>query len=161
MRGLGGLDERRVVLIRLRGINPLGDRRSACVRISMAGLDASQTYRVGADDRLKALQRPFKKAPFRSHRPCMVAAIGPGWDRHFGYRMLAGESRDVATACSAASRTRKIGRRVLIGLADAHRTLQASPWLEPTSSEIGVRVFDVMHDVLAADRKLKPGECHR
>jgi NTE family protein len=47
------------------------------------------------------------------------------------------------------------------GLADAHRTLQASPWLKPTSSEIGVRVFDVMHDILAADRKLKPGERHR
>ena len=25
-------------------------------------------------------------------------AIGPDWDRHFGYRMLARESRDVATA---------------------------------------------------------------
>jgi NTE family protein len=46
------------------------------------------------------------------------------------------------------------------GLADAHRTLQASPWLEPTSSEIGVRVFDVMHDILASNRKLKPRERH-
>jgi NTE family protein len=34
------------------------------------------------------------------------------------------------------------------GLADAHCALQASPWLEPTPSEMGVRVFDVMHDKL-------------
>ena len=39
------------------------------------------------------------------------------------------------------------------GLADAHCALQASPWLEPTPSEIGVRVFDVMHDILVGDRK--------
>jgi len=45
------------------------------------------------------------------------------------------------------------------GLADAHIALQASPWLEPTPSEIGVRVFDVMHDILTGDRKPKPAEC--
>jgi len=44
------------------------------------------------------------------------------------------------------------------GLADAHRTLQASPWLAPMPSEIGVRVFDVMHDILTGDRKPKPAE---
>jgi len=26
--------------------------------------------------------------------------------------------------------------------------LQASPWLAPMPSELGVRVFDVMHDIL-------------
>ena len=34
------------------------------------------------------------------------------------------------------------------GVADAQATLQASPWLAPTPSELGVRVFDVMHDML-------------
>ncbi|NUJ81335.1 patatin-like phospholipase family protein [Methylocystis sp. FS] len=36
------------------------------------------------------------------------------------------------------------------GLADARATLHASPWLTPMPREIGVRVFDVMHDILAA-----------
>jgi NTE family protein len=34
------------------------------------------------------------------------------------------------------------------GLADARTTLQASPWLAPPPKELGVRVFDVMHDIL-------------
>ena len=34
------------------------------------------------------------------------------------------------------------------GAGDARATLQASPWLAPTPSEHGVRVFDVMHDML-------------
>ena len=34
------------------------------------------------------------------------------------------------------------------GLADARTTLQGSPWLAPMSSELGVRVFDVIHDIL-------------
>jgi NTE family protein len=34
------------------------------------------------------------------------------------------------------------------GLADACTTLQASPWLAPIPSELGVRVFDVIHDIL-------------
>jgi NTE family protein len=34
------------------------------------------------------------------------------------------------------------------GLGDARTTLLASPWLAPVSKEIGVRVFDVMHDIL-------------
>jgi NTE family protein len=37
------------------------------------------------------------------------------------------------------------------GLSDARATLQASPWLAPISSELGVRVFDVMHDILTRD----------
>ena len=39
------------------------------------------------------------------------------------------------------------------GLADARTTLQASPWLAPMPSELGVRVFDVMHDILTGDAK--------
>ena len=35
------------------------------------------------------------------------------------------------------------------GLSDARRTLQTSPWLAPMPSDLGVRVFDVMHDILA------------
>jgi NTE family protein len=34
------------------------------------------------------------------------------------------------------------------GLTDARTTLLASPWLAPTPKDIGVRVFDVMHDIL-------------
>jgi NTE family protein len=34
------------------------------------------------------------------------------------------------------------------GLADARATLQASPWLAPMPGELGVRVFDVIHDIL-------------
>jgi NTE family protein len=34
------------------------------------------------------------------------------------------------------------------GLADARTTLQASPWLAPMPGELGVRVFDVIHDIL-------------
>jgi NTE family protein len=33
------------------------------------------------------------------------------------------------------------------GFADARTTLQASPWLAPMPSELGVRVFDAIHDV--------------
>jgi NTE family protein len=36
------------------------------------------------------------------------------------------------------------------GLADARTTLQASPWLAPPPSELGVRVFDVIHDILTS-----------
>ena len=36
------------------------------------------------------------------------------------------------------------------GLEDARTTLAASPWLAPMPPEHGVRVFDVMHDVLVA-----------
>jgi NTE family protein len=34
------------------------------------------------------------------------------------------------------------------GLSDARITLQAAPWLAPKQKEVGVRVFDVMHDIL-------------
>ena len=34
------------------------------------------------------------------------------------------------------------------GLSDARNTLQASPWLAPMPTELGVRVFDVIHDIL-------------
>ena len=34
------------------------------------------------------------------------------------------------------------------GLSDARTTLLASPWLAPISKDVGVRVFDVMHDIL-------------
>jgi len=36
------------------------------------------------------------------------------------------------------------------GLADARTTLEASPWLALPPSELGVRVFDVIHDILTA-----------
>jgi len=34
------------------------------------------------------------------------------------------------------------------GLADARTTLRAAPWLAPMPRDLGVRVFDVMHDIL-------------
>ena len=34
------------------------------------------------------------------------------------------------------------------GLSDVLVALQASPWLAPMPKELGVRVFDVMHDIL-------------
>jgi len=41
------------------------------------------------------------------------------------------------------------------GRADALRTLEASPWLTPTAPHVGVRTFDVIHDLLTA-RKGRP-----
>jgi NTE family protein len=38
------------------------------------------------------------------------------------------------------------------GLSDARTTLQASPWLAPMPPDLGVRVFDVMHEILAGKR---------
>jgi Patatin phospholipase len=35
------------------------------------------------------------------------------------------------------------------GLSDVPIALQASPWLAPMPKELGVRVFDLMHDILA------------
>jgi NTE family protein len=35
------------------------------------------------------------------------------------------------------------------GFRDACSTLRTSPWLAPMPRELGVRVFDVMHDILA------------
>jgi len=39
------------------------------------------------------------------------------------------------------------------GLSDARTTLRASPWLAPMSKELGVRVFDVIHEILLGHRK--------
>ena len=44
------------------------------------------------------------------------------------------------------------------GLSDARATLQASPWLAPMPRELGVRVFDVMHDILVGHPKPAPAE---
>ena len=44
------------------------------------------------------------------------------------------------------------------GLSDACCTLQASPWLAPMPRELGVRVFDVMHDILVGYPQPAPAE---
>jgi len=38
------------------------------------------------------------------------------------------------------------------GLADARSTLLASPWLAPMPSDLGVRVFDVIHEILTREQ---------
>jgi NTE family protein len=38
-------------------------------------------------------------------------------------------------------------------LSDARTTLHASPWLAPMPTELGVRVFDVIHEILVGHRK--------
>jgi NTE family protein len=38
------------------------------------------------------------------------------------------------------------------GISDAATTLRAAPWLAPTPEEVGVRVFDVMHDILVGHK---------
>ena len=40
------------------------------------------------------------------------------------------------------------------GLTDARSTLQASPWLAPKPREVGVRVFDAVHDKFGGDAGL-------
>jgi hypothetical protein len=40
------------------------------------------------------------------------------------------------------------------GFADARTTFRASPWLAPMPSELGVRVFDVIHDVLTKNEAI-------
>jgi NTE family protein len=42
------------------------------------------------------------------------------------------------------------------GLSDARTTLHASPWLAPMPRELGVRVFDVIHDILVGHRQPAP-----
>jgi len=42
------------------------------------------------------------------------------------------------------------------GLADARTTLNAAPWLAPMPKDHGVRVFDVMHDILVGQSKAAP-----
>jgi NTE family protein len=44
------------------------------------------------------------------------------------------------------------------GGADASTTLLAAPWLAPKPRETGVRVFDVMHDILVAENEAKGAE---
>jgi NTE family protein len=42
------------------------------------------------------------------------------------------------------------------GLSDARATLRSAPWLAPKPREVGVRVFDVMHDILVGKPKSTP-----
>ena len=44
------------------------------------------------------------------------------------------------------------------GRADADVTLAAAPWLAPKGSDVGVRVFDVWHDILVQQRQAKAGQ---
>ena len=46
------------------------------------------------------------------------------------------------------------------GLTDARATLEAAPWLAPVERDVGVRVFDVMHDKLVRHAKPAPVELH-
>jgi hypothetical protein len=39
------------------------------------------------------------------------------------------------------------------GLSDAWTTLHASPWLAPMPKELGVRVLDVIHEMLVGQRE--------
>ncbi|HEV3185490.1 MAG TPA: patatin-like phospholipase family protein [Xanthobacteraceae bacterium] len=47
------------------------------------------------------------------------------------------------------------------GLSDARTTLGASPWLAPMPHDLGVRVFDVMHDILSGKRRAAAAEARR
>jgi NTE family protein len=42
------------------------------------------------------------------------------------------------------------------GMADARTTLHASPWLAPMPNELGVRVFDVVHDIFVRIGSRRP-----
>jgi NTE family protein len=42
------------------------------------------------------------------------------------------------------------------GYSDARTTLFASPWLAPMPKEVGVRVFDVMHEILVKGARVAP-----
>ncbi len=42
------------------------------------------------------------------------------------------------------------------GLSDARTTLLAAPWLAPIPKDVGVRVFDVMHDIFVGKRGATP-----
>ena len=44
------------------------------------------------------------------------------------------------------------------GISDASATFRAAPWLAPKPREVGVRVFDVMHDVLAKAQATTQGK---
>jgi NTE family protein len=43
------------------------------------------------------------------------------------------------------------------GYSDARTTLFVSPWLAPMPKEVGVRVFDVMHEILVKNLRSAPG----
>jgi NTE family protein len=45
------------------------------------------------------------------------------------------------------------------GISDARTILRASPWLAPMPKELGVRVFDVMHDIVG-NPKSATGACN-
>ena len=58
-------------------------------------------------------------------------------------------------APQGASKDYEFGRGTMIarwnqGASDAMATLRAAPWLAPKLTDVGVRVFDVMHDLLVA-----------
>jgi hypothetical protein len=42
------------------------------------------------------------------------------------------------------------------GISDARTTLPASPWLAPMPKEVGVRVFDVIHEILVKRARQVP-----
>src|SRR5215813_2345947 len=44
------------------------------------------------------------------------------------------------------------------GFSDAYTTLQKSPWLAPMPKEVGVRVFDVVHDILVGHHRAAAAE---
>jgi NTE family protein len=44
------------------------------------------------------------------------------------------------------------------GLSDARTTLAAAPWLAPVPKEVGVRVFDVIHDLLVGQKTPSTGD---
>ena len=46
------------------------------------------------------------------------------------------------------------------GLSDARTTLAAAPWLAPIPKDVGVRVFDVMHDILDPQTFADDGHAH-
>jgi NTE family protein len=49
-----------------------------------------------------------------------------------------------------------VGKRWRQGAADAAETLLASPWLAPKPKEVGMRVFDVQHDILMKKKRRAP-----
>jgi NTE family protein len=66
------------------------------------------------------------------------------------------------TSPQGAAKDYEFSRSVMVarwnqGKADAMATLFAAPWLAPKTTEIGVRVFDVIHDLLMAKHR-QPSE---
>jgi len=53
-----------------------------------------------------------------------------------------------------------MGARWALGMSDAFATLCAAPWLAPKPEEVGVRVFDVLHDLLVAENAAGSGAPH-